>query len=91
MSKSVRVLDTELIRAVEEGAEYLVIGQRRFLLVAVDDSPSEESHEVTDPHEIALIRKALANTRPLLSGDEARAYVQVLHPRARYNTEKRQP
>ncbi|HEY3365713.1 MAG TPA: hypothetical protein VGK74_11710 [Symbiobacteriaceae bacterium] len=77
MSKSVRVRDTELIRAVEEGAEYLVIGQRRFLFVAVDDSPSDESHDVTDPQEIALIRKALDNTRPLLSGAEARVYLQA--------------
>lgn len=77
MTRSVRVGDGELIRAVEEGAEYLIIGQRRFRLVEVDSNAEEEPYDVTDPDEIALIRKALDNTRPLLSGDEARAYVQA--------------
>lgn len=76
MGKSVHVRDLDLIRAVEEGAEYLIIGQRRFRLVEADASVREEPHDVTDPDEIALIRKALDNSRPLLSGDEARAYVQ---------------
>lgn len=76
MEKAVQVRDVELIRAVEEGAEYLIIGQRRFLLVELDDSSREEPIDVTDPEEIALIRKALASKRPLLSGEEARAYVR---------------
>lgn len=77
MTNAVRVQDGALIRAVEEGVEYLIIGQRRFRLVEVDSPAEEEPYDVTDPKEIALIRKALDNTRPLLSGDEARAYVQA--------------
>lgn len=77
MSKSIHVRDAELIRAVEEGAEYLIIGQRRFLLVEVGDNAAEEPYDVSDPDEIALIRKVLDNARPLLSGDEAQAYVQA--------------
>lgn len=76
MEKAIHVRDVELIRAVEEGAEYLIIGQRRFLLVEMDDRNHDEPDDVTDPGEVALIRKALDNTRPLMSGDEARAYVQ---------------
>jgi hypothetical protein len=77
MSKTVRVQDAELIRALEGGAEVLVAGQRRFLVVQLDDSINDEPYNVTDPEEIALIRKALQDKRPLLSGEEARAYVKA--------------
>lgn len=76
MSKVIHVRDEQIIRAVEEGAEYLVIGQRRFRLVEAPED-TEEVHDVTDPEEVALIEKALRDTRPPLSGDEARAYVQA--------------
>lgn len=67
MSKSIRVRDAELIRAVEDGAEYLEIGHRRFLLVRVDEA-SEEPYHVTDPEEVALVREALQDNSPRLSG-----------------------
>lgn len=75
MSNVIHVRDETLIRAVEEGAEYLVIGRRRFRLIEVPNG-AEEPHDVTDPEEVALIEKALRDTRPPLSADQARAYVQ---------------
>lgn len=76
MSKSIQVRDAELIRAVEAGAEYLVIGKRRFLLVQVDEA-SEEPYHVTDPEEVALVREALQDTSPRLSGDAAREFLKA--------------
>lgn len=32
---------------------------------------------MTDPEEVALIREALQDTSPRLSGDEARAYLKA--------------
>lgn len=77
MGKDVYVRDAELIRALEEGADYLVAGRRRFLLVEVDDSNQTEPYNVTDPDEVALIQEALEDTSPRLSGDEARAYLKA--------------
>lgn|GEM_PF-904312 len=76
MTKAVRIYDAEVIRALEEGAEILIAGGRRFLLVQVQDDASEP-YDITDPAEIALIDKALQDPRPSLSGEEARAYVRA--------------
>ncbi len=76
MSKAVHVRDVELIRALEEGADYLIAGQRRFLVVEVDEA-SEEPYHVTDPEEAALIREALQDTSPRLSGEAAREYLKA--------------
>lgn len=77
MSKSVHVRDAELIRALEEGADYLVAGRHRFLLVEVDDSHDTEPYNATDPEEVALIREALQDNSPRLIGEEARAYLKA--------------
>ena len=76
MSKPIHIRDAEVIRAIEEGADYLVIGQRRFLLVEVEEA-TEEAYHVTDPDELALIREALRDTSPRLSGEAAREYLRA--------------
>lgn len=76
MTKSIHVRDAELIQAVREGTEYLIIDQRRFLLVEVDQA-SEEPYHVTDPEEAALVREALQDTSPRLSGEAAREYLKA--------------
>lgn len=76
MSKVVQVRDEEVIRAVEEGAEYLIIGQRRFLLVEVDEA-GDEPYFVTDPEEAALVREALQDTSARLSPEAAREYLKA--------------
>lgn len=76
MSKPIHIRDTEVIRAVEEGADYLVIGSRRFLLVEVDEA-TDEPYSVTDPDEVTLIREALQDTSPRLSGEAAREYLRA--------------
>lgn len=76
MSKAIRIRDGELARALESGAEYLIVGQRRFLLVEVDDT-GHEVYDVTDPEEIELVLEAMQDTGPVLSGEEARAYLKA--------------
>lgn len=76
MSKPIHIRDTEVIRAVEEGADLLVIGRRRFLLVEVDKA-ADQPHLVTDPEEAALVREALQDTSPRLSGEAAREYLKA--------------
>ncbi|HYG60917.1 MAG TPA: hypothetical protein VD902_22800 [Symbiobacteriaceae bacterium] len=76
MSKPIHIRDTDVIRAVEEGADLLVIGRRRFLLVEVDEA-TDEPYRVTDPEEAALVREALQDTSPRLSGEAAREYLKA--------------
>lgn len=76
MSKSIRIRDHEVIRAVEAGADSLMIGQRRFLLVEVD-AATDEPYRVTDPAEAALVREALQDNSPRLSGEAAREYLRA--------------
>lgn len=76
VSKPIHIRDQEVIRAVEEGADCVVIGGRQFLLVEVDEA-TEEPYHVTDPEEVALIREALQDTSPRLSGEAAREYLKA--------------
>jgi len=76
VTKAVRIHDAEVIRALEEGAEILIAGGRRFVLVPVQDDGTEP-YDITDPAEVTLIDEALQDPRPSLSGDEARAYVRA--------------
>lgn len=76
MSKPIHIRDTEVIRAIEDGADCLVIGQRRFLLVEVDEA-TEETYRITDPEEAELVRQALKDTSPRLSGEAARDYLKA--------------
>lgn len=76
MSKSIQVRDPEVIRAVKDGAEYLIIDHRRFLLVEVDTATDKPYH-VSDPEEAAVVREALQDTSPRLSGKAAREYLKA--------------
>lgn len=76
MSKPIHIRDTEVIRAIEEGADCLVIGQRRFLLVEVEEA-TDEPYRITDPEEAALVREALKDTSPRLSGEAAKDYLKA--------------
>lgn len=73
MSKVIQIRDADLIRALEDGTE-IVADQHRFLLVELHN---EEPEDVTDPQDVNQLERALQNTRPLLSSDEARAYIQA--------------
>lgn len=76
MGKPIHIRDTELIRAIEEGADCLVIGQRRFLLVELEEA-TNEPYRITDPEEALLVREAVKDASPRLSGDAARDYLRA--------------
>jgi hypothetical protein len=76
VSKSVRVQEPEVILAVEQGADRLIIGQRQFLLVEVDKA-AEVSYRPTDSEEVAMVREAIADKSPRLSGEAAREFLKA--------------
>jgi hypothetical protein len=76
VSKPIHIRDADVIRAIEQGADFVVIGQRRFLLVEVDEA-TQDAYQVTDPEDVALVREALQDTSPRLSGEAARDYLKA--------------
>lgn len=77
MTKAVRVQDGDLCRALEAGAEYLIVGNRRFLLVEVADQGECEFYDVTAPEEVQILDEALQDTSRRLRGAEARQYLMA--------------
>ncbi len=75
MAKVIRVQDEHLRRALEAGAEYLVVGKRHFLLVEVSDQDECEFYDVTDPEEVQILDEALQDTSRRLRGAEARQHL----------------
>jgi len=76
MSKPVPVRDAELIQALEEGANCIVVGDRRFLLVKVDEA-ADEPYLVTEPAEVELVRESLQDNIPRRSGEDAMDYLKA--------------
>lgn len=72
MARAVRIQDEELRRALEAGTDYLIVGNRRFLLVEVVDQGECQFYDVTDPEEIQVLDEALQDTSPTLRGAMAR-------------------
>lgn len=62
MSKPIHMRDAAVMRAIEAGADPL-------------DGPSLEPYRPSDPTEVALIREALNDFSPRLSGAAAREYL----------------
>lgn len=78
VEKSYRVQDEEVSRAITGGANYLLVGKRRFKIVEVAEVPAEpESYEVTDPEELRVLEEALNDKSRLLRGEEAREYLKA--------------
>lgn len=71
-----RSQDQALERALEAGAEYLVVGNRRYRLVEVE-SHDGDYYEPTSPEEIRVVRDALADQSPRLKGEAAREYLRA--------------
>lgn len=75
MAKAIRVQDDDLRRALEAGAEYLIVGNRRFLLVEIDDQGDGEFYDVTDPEEVQILDEAIQDQSRRLRGAEARQHL----------------
>lgn len=76
MTKTVRVQDDKLQQALEAGADYLVVGDRRLLLVEVSEGDGEEVYSVTDPREVQVMNEAMQDKSRRLCGPEAREYLR---------------
>ncbi|MCL5045414.1 MAG: hypothetical protein M1598_01145 [Actinobacteria bacterium] len=76
MNKAIQIDDVELLRAIQEGADYLIAGKRRFLLVEVPD-PNGQAYDVGDPAETQVVKEALHDNSLRLEGEAARKYLKA--------------
>lgn len=78
MGKVVRIEDGQLAKALVSGAEYLIVGHRRFRLIEVkEDEPEEEGfYEPTDSEEIRALEEALHDKSELLDAEEGRKFLK---------------
>lgn len=79
MGKAVRIGENHrLAKALAEGAEYLVVGRRRFRLIEVeaDDQMDGDFYEPSDAGGIQALEEALRDDSRLLDADEGRKFLK---------------
>lgn len=73
MGKAVRVDEaSRLAKALAKGAEYLIVGHRRFRILEVEG----EYYDPIDPEEIRAVEEALHDDTDVLDPEEGRNYLK---------------
>lgn len=71
--KAIKIENQDILEAVKSGSSYVEIGNRKFLLVEVEQYPDHDDanvYEVTDNEEKRLLLEALKGDNPILSDSE---------------------
>lgn len=68
--KPIKVLDDDLLKAINSGDSYIEVGDRKFLLFEVEYFAESEPYTVTDEAEKKQLLDALHLDNPILSEAE---------------------
>jgi hypothetical protein len=68
--KPVKIDHEDIIKVIQSGSPYIQVGDRKFLLMEVNEVKQEYIYEVTDPDEEEQLLKALNQNNPIVSEDE---------------------
>lgn len=68
--KPVKIDHEEIIKVIESGTSYIQVGDRKFLLIEVNEVKQEDIYEVTDLDEEKQLMKALNQNNPIVSEEE---------------------
>jgi hypothetical protein len=68
--KAIKVENEDISKAICSGDSYIQIGDRKFLLLEVDQIREPNVYEVTDSEEEEQLLHALEYENPVLSGEE---------------------
>ncbi len=68
--KPVRVDHLDIKKAIQSGNSYIQVGERKFLLMEVEDAKNNDCYEVTDAEEENELLRALNDDNPVLSEEE---------------------
>lgn len=65
-----KVEDNEIYKAIEAGEKYIQVGERKYLLMEVEEIKNPKEYIVDDPDEEKQIIDALSKDNPLVSEAE---------------------
>jgi len=68
--KPLKINHKGLEKEIGAGNNYIEIGNRKFLLMEVNEVYGNDSYQVTDPEEEEKLLKALKEKNPILSDDQ---------------------
>lgn len=66
----IRIEQDDIKKAIQSGHSYIQIGNRKFLLMEVEDVSNDDCYEVTDPEEEKQLMAALNKNNPILTVEE---------------------
>ncbi|WP_247106316.1 hypothetical protein [Halalkalibacter sp. APA_J-10(15)] len=68
--KPIKIDHKDIKQAIQSGELYFQVGERKYLLMEVEDLKISDCYEVTDTEEENQLLQALENDNPLLSEEE---------------------
>ncbi|PWA09261.1 hypothetical protein DCC39_13475 [Pueribacillus theae] len=68
--KPIIVDNKDIKMAIQSGHSYIQVGNRKFLLMEVEEVNEGDCYNVTDPEEEKQLRLALEGDNPVLSEEE---------------------
>ena len=68
--RPIKVENKDIKDAIQSGYSYIQVGDRKFLLMEVENAEHTENYKVKDPHEEKKLLQALEDDNPLLSEEE---------------------
>ncbi|GIP36067.1 hypothetical protein [Paenibacillus sp. J2TS4] len=68
--KPVKIDNEDIIKVIQSGFPYIQVGDRKFLLMEVNEVNQEGIYEVTDPAEEEQLLKALNQSNPIIPDDQ---------------------
>ena len=68
--KPLKIDHEELVKEIHCGNPYIQVGEKKYLLMEVNEVYDVNSYGVTDPEEEAMLQKALKGDNPILSEKE---------------------
>jgi hypothetical protein len=66
----IRIEHDDIKKAIQSGHSYIQVGNRKFLLMEVEDVSNDDCYEVTDPEEEKQLMEALNENNPILTEEE---------------------
>ena len=68
--KPIKIDNLDIKKVIQSGNSYIQVGERKFLLMEVENAKETDCYEVTDPDEEKQLLKALNENNPILSEEE---------------------
>ncbi|WP_138420436.1 hypothetical protein [Aquibacillus sediminis] len=72
----IRIEHDDVKKAIQSGHSYIQVGQRKFLLIEVEDVDNDDCYEVTDPEEEKQLKAALHENNPILTNEEIKQMLE---------------